>query len=135
MNAVFVDTLYWIASINRQDQWHVRALEIEAGITGRRLVTTEAVLIEVLNYFSGYGADARTEAVGIIHDILNDTQVETVAQTRDAFLAGVELYRARPDKGYSLTNCISMNTMRERGIREVLTHDRHFSQEGFAILL
>ena len=32
-------------------------------------------------------------------------------QTRSSFLAGVELYRARPDKGYSLTDCISMQTM------------------------
>jgi G:T-mismatch repair DNA endonuclease (very short patch repair protein) len=43
--------------------------------------------------------------------------------------------KARPDKGYSLTDCISMETMRAEGIREILTHDNHSTQEGFAILL
>jgi predicted nucleic acid-binding protein len=38
---------------------------------------------------------------------------------------------ARPDKGYSLTDCISMQTMRKEGLTEVLTKDRHFEQEGF----
>lgn len=50
-------------------------------------------------------------------------------------MAGLDLYGARPDKGYSLTDCISMQTMRDRGIVEVLTHDHHFEQEGFVLLL
>ena len=44
------------------------------------------------------------------------------------------LYEARPDKGYSLTDCISMQTMRQEGLSEVLTNDRHFEQEGFRAL-
>jgi uncharacterized protein len=40
----------------------------------------------------------------------------------------------RLDKGYSLKDCISMHTMRQRGISEVLTNDRHFEQEGFRAL-
>jgi predicted nucleic acid-binding protein len=39
------------------------------------------------------------------------------------------------DKGYSLTDCISMNVMRDRGINDVLTQDKQFAQEGFNILL
>jgi len=38
------------------------------------------------------------------------------------------------DKGYSLTDCISMIVMKQRGIIEVLTHDKHFTQENFRIL-
>ena len=55
-------------------------------------------------------------------------------QSRDSFLAGLELYRARPDKGFSLADCISMQTMRREGLTEVLTNDRHFEQEGFRAL-
>lgn len=44
------------------------------------------------------------------------------------------LYGARPDKGYSLTECISMQTMRREGLTEALTNDRHFEQEGFQAL-
>jgi predicted nucleic acid-binding protein len=49
-------------------------------------------------------------------------------------LDGLELYRARPDKAYSLTDCMSMLIMRREGITEILTHDRHFEQEGFRSL-
>ena len=44
------------------------------------------------------------------------------------------LYGARPDKGYSLVDCISMEAMRREGLTEVLTNDRHFEQEGFRTL-
>jgi predicted nucleic acid-binding protein len=47
---------------------------------------------------------------------------------------GLGLYEKRLDKGYSLTDCISMNTMRRLSIDTVLTNDRHFVQEGFRIL-
>ena len=61
--------------------------------------------------------------------------VLVIAQSRESFHSGLELYRARPDKGYSLTDCISMRTMRREGITEVLTNDRHFEQEGLRALL
>ena len=48
---------------------------------------------------------------------------------------GLTLYETRPDKGYSLTDCISMTTMRQESITEVLTHDDHFTREGFGKLL
>ncbi len=47
----------------------------------------------------------------------------------------MSLYESRLDKGYSLTDCISMTVMRERNISDVLTHDNHFRQEGFKILI
>ena len=51
--------------------------------------------------------------------------------TRRSFFAGFSLYQTRPDKGYSLTDCISMQTMRHLALTDVLTNDRHFEQEGF----
>jgi predicted nucleic acid-binding protein len=67
--------------------------------------------------------------------MLENRAVRIVAQTPDSFRAGLELYRARPDKGYSLTDCISMQTMRREGITDVLTNDAHFEQEGFHAVL
>lgn len=32
-------------------------------------------------------------------------------------------------------DCLSMGVMSERGINEVLTHDHHFEQAGFLLLL
>ena len=44
------------------------------------------------------------------------------------------VYGQRLDKGYSLTDCISMIVMEQMGITEVLTYDKHFAQEGFTLL-
>lgn len=46
----------------------------------------------------------------------------------------LKLVRA-PDKQHGLVDCISMNAMSQRDIQEILTNDRHFSQEGFVRLL
>jgi uncharacterized protein len=47
---------------------------------------------------------------------------------------GLELYAKRSDKSYSITDCISMVIMKQLGIQEVLTHDKHFTQERFTII-
>lgn len=135
MNAVFVDTLYWIAITNPKDQWHQKAVEIRENYPVIRLVTTEAVLIELLNYFSSYGSRMRQVAVNIVRAILSSADIEVIPHTNELFLSSLALYEQRLDKGYSMVDCISMTVMRERGLTEVLTHDKHFTQEGFRILL
>jgi len=131
---VFADTIYWVALINPKDQWHSPALSAEALLHDVRLVTTDVILIEVLNFFAEHGEEARFRAVSATEEILTNSDTEVVRHTHESFLAGLALYKARADEGYSLTDCISMNAMRERNITEVLTHDQHFAQEGFTIL-
>ena len=50
-------------------------------------------------------------------------------------MKGLDFYASRADKAYSLVDCISMDTMRQMGLTEVLTNDHHFTQEGFTIEL
>jgi uncharacterized protein len=133
--SIFVDTAYLVARIDRRDQWRSRAIELTNQISGMRLVTTELVLAEVLNYFSSYRAEVRQEVSNIVRSILNGSEIEIIWQTQELFGLGLTLYESRLDKGYSLTDCVSMVVMRQAGIQEILTHDRHFAQEGFTILL
>ena len=135
MNEIFADTNYWIARVNVHDQWYDRVIEVEQTLGAVNLVTTESVLIELLNFFAEYPARIRQTAVAFVYYLLDDLSIEVLPHTRATFLAGLELYEARLDKGYSLTDCISMNVMREREINEILTHDHHFAQEGFTVLL
>jgi predicted nucleic acid-binding protein len=60
--------------------------------------------------------------------------VRVIEQSRSSFLSGLDFYQSRPDKGYSLVDCISMQTMRREGLTDALTNDRHFEQEGFRAL-
>jgi predicted nucleic acid-binding protein len=135
MSVVFADTLYFIAVINPQDQWRDQATNAEAIVRGSRIVTTEAVLLEMLNFTAGYGPNLRKAVASFVRDPLQDNDVDVIPHTGELFLKGLALYESRPDKGYSLTDCISMVVMRELNITEVLTHDRHFIQEGFTLLL
>ena len=124
MRVVFVDALYWVASTNPQDQWHQKALEVETTLSNCTFVTTEAVLTEFLNFFSGYGAVARRKAARIAYGILARADVEVIQQSHSDFLAAIALYEARPDKSYSLTDCHSMNTMRERSTQSRVERDQ-----------
>jgi uncharacterized protein len=79
--------------------------------------------------------DAHQAAVAAsVRDILSSPAIRVVPQSRSSFLAGLDLYAQRPDKRYSLTDCISMQTMRRERLSEALTNDRHFEQEGFRAL-
>jgi predicted nucleic acid-binding protein len=104
-------------------------------LSGASLITTEEVLSEFLTAVSAQAERTRRLACRLVREILTDPAIEVVAQSHESFLAGLELYERRPDKDYSLTDCISMNVMRRKGLREILTNDRHFSQEGFGRLL
>lgn len=134
MKAVFVDTHYLVASINPLDQWHEGALQMEKQLAGIKLVTTEEVLVETLNYFCSLGTHARLKVARVVHRLFERADVEVIPQTETSFLAGIKLFEERPDKGYSMTDCISMNVMREHGLTEVLTNDPHFRQEGYRLL-
>lgn len=131
----FVDSLYFIAILLPKDQWHQAAMRFDTVEGNLVLVTTEDVLIEVLNFFSEYGANLRKNVSSLVREILLDSNFEVVFRDESAFLNALGLYESRLDKGYSLTDCISMNVCRDMEITEILTHDSHFTQEGFKILL
>jgi predicted nucleic acid-binding protein len=67
--------------------------------------------------------------------ILADVEVEIVWIDEALHRKAGELLLARLDKTYSLCDAVSFVLMRERGIIEALTTDRHFEQEGFVRLL
>jgi hypothetical protein len=43
--------------------------------------------------------------------------------------------RARPDKEWGLTDCVSFVVMQQMSITDALTTDDHFRQAGFRVLL
>lgn len=61
--------------------------------------------------------------------------MDTVPLSPDLWRRGWDLYRSRPDKGWSLTDCISFLVMENAGLSDALTGDEHFRQAGFRPLL
>ena len=134
MREAFADTFFWTALANPQDTWHAQAKKLCQSLQGARIVTTDEVLVEFGAQLGIRGPKLRLAAARIIRHLIKDPQVRVIPQSRESFLGGLDLYEARPDKLYSLTDCVSMRTMKDRAIDEALTHDRHFMQEGFRAL-
>lgn len=135
MKRCFADTVYWLALTNRHDQYHTKAVEVSDALGQCRVITTEAVLTEFLNALAETGPHIRAAGIAMVETIQRNPLVTVICQSRRLFNKSLALYKARPDKGYSLTDCTSMVVMRNRRLTEVLTADHHFVQEGFIALL
>ncbi|MEX2261323.1 MAG: hypothetical protein WD696_05195 [Bryobacteraceae bacterium] len=133
MRRVFADAIYWIALL-RKDQWTEAASEARAQFGAIEVVTTEEVLGEVLDFCAELRF-VRGRAAEMVGSVVDDPAVRVIGQSHEGFLEALELYGRRPDKGYSHTDCVSMTEMKRLRIREVLSADRHFQQEGFTTLL
>ena len=99
------------------------------------IFTTDEALTEVLAFFSERGPRLRQLTTATVRSLAADPMIRIVPQSHDSFLTGLALDEGRPDKGDSLTDCISMRVMRQEAITEILTHDNHFTPEGFTKLL
>src|SRR5260370_37702555 len=132
MSSVFADTFYFVALANPRDQAHQKAVQWTLGFHGA-MVTTSWVLTEYGNQMSSLAN--RQEFVDTVRDLRANSQVMIAPPEAKLFEEGLQLYASRPDKEWSLTDCISFVVMQQEGIREALTGDHHFEQAGFAALL
>ena len=129
---VFADAFFYVALINRNDEHHARVMEWSRGCDGE-LVTTQWVLTEVAGAFAE--SQMRRPLKTGFDDLERDPATRIVEVSPEHFARGLALYDARPDKEWSLTDCISFVVMREEGLTEALTGDRHFEQAGLTALL
>src|SRR5262249_685504 len=102
------------------------AVAISRKLAGCHLVTTDDVLTEVLTAFCEAGPRLRQKAAALVRSLHSKPSVTVHPQSRPSFPSPLPLYHARPANGYTLTDCISMETMRAEGIHEIMTHDNHF---------
>jgi len=132
---IFIDSSAWIALLDQRDGFHRRALafqqELVGGIHGR-LVTTDYVLDEAVTYLRQRGP---VHLVDDFRTILTSSEsVQVVWTTPDRFWAAWDALLGRPDKRWSLTDCLSFVTMQALGIRLAFGFDSDFRQAGFQLL-
>jgi predicted nucleic acid-binding protein len=132
MNSVFADSFFFFAILNPADAAHAKAIDF-SNQQNARLVTTTWILTEVADGLARFAS--RRAFKQLVVEFRADAENEIVPATEEAFEQGMELYDARPDKQWSLTDCISFVVMKERGIQDALTGDRHYEQAGFTALL
>ncbi len=99
----------------------------------KKIVTSEMVFTEFLNFFSKFDTLLRQEA-GLTVQRMQFHPNVIIAANNQQFTKALELYLKRPDKGWSLTDCSSFQIMEELELTEALAHNKHFQQAGFITL-
>jgi predicted nucleic acid-binding protein len=128
----FVDTSFVVALVNKNDQYHNQAIELASRFDKRRLITTDAVLLEVGNALA---RNFKPESIQIIEHFIAADEIQIIHLDADLFRRAFELYRSHGDKAWGLVDCISFVVMRELNLTEALTADRHFEQAGLTALI
>lgn len=131
MSALFADTFYFLALLNSRDKGHTHAVRYDAAQPS--LITTAWVLTEVGDALSA--PENRPVFLGLMDLLREAPEVRIISASDNLFERGVELYRQRLDKDWSLTDCLSFVVMADEKTTEALTGDHHFEQAGFRALL
>jgi predicted nucleic acid-binding protein len=131
VSAVFADTSFYLALLRVDDPMHPHALTESR--TTRSIITTEFVLLELGNACAR--AADHADFLALVAGFRASPRVTIVPLGSQLLDRGMQLMGERQDKDWSLTDCISFVVMKERGIHDALTADRHFEQAGFAALL
>jgi predicted nucleic acid-binding protein len=127
---VFVDTSGLYAVFDKDDDNHSRARAAWAEWLheGAAFLTNNYVLLEttaLLQHRIGVAA------VRALHeDVMPLLQVDWVSAEQHR--AGVEAVLTAARKKLSLVDCVSFQTMRNRGVRTAFCFDAHFREQGFA---
>jgi predicted nucleic acid-binding protein len=132
MTPVVANTYYFLGLVNRRDKAHQKCVAFSQS-SDRPVVTTTWVLLELGDALRrGHN---RAVFLALLEDIANDPDTTVIPAEQTLFERALELYHARPDKEWSLTDRTSFVVMQEQGLTDALTSDRHFEQAGFAALV
>jgi uncharacterized protein len=133
--AVFVDSAFLYALVDRRDSAHRPAVECLRSLVldQRPLISTDYVLAEAFTL-------AKSRAGSLAALRLMDRLEATVLVGMewigpDRFAAAKAFFRKHSDHEYSFTDCTSFIVMRELNLTEALTTDSHFVEAGFLALL
>jgi len=132
MRTVFADSFYFFALLNDRDLAHERAVAFPQSYRGR-MVTTGWILIELGDGLANLAN--RPAFLATLDTLRADPNITVIGCGDELLEAGINLFRQRPDKYWSLTDCLSFVVMQKEGIAEALTGDKHFEQAGFVALL
>ena len=133
MTPWFADTFYFLALRNPKGLAHAKAMAFARLQGPRTLVTTSWVLTEVGDALADPGN--RLGFIDLLTLLRSNPQAFVVLYDEALFGKGIQLYQNRPDKAWSLTDCVSFVVMQELGVSEALPGDHHFEQAGFVALL
>ena len=125
MKPLFADASFYIALLNQGDELFPLAKPYAAD------VTTEFVIIEVANFFARF--QYRQKSVELYSRLIQSASTRIFPASSDLFSKGFELYKARSDKDWSLTDCCSFVVMEELKLEEALPAISTLSRQASSV--
>ena len=137
MNEIFADTSGWGHLFDATQARHLAAANIyhEARQQKRMFVTTNYILTELVALMLTPLHLPHQTIVACIDGLKASSSLRIVQIDANIDAQAWRLFKERPDKAWSLVDCASFVVMRQLGIADALTTDRHFEQAGFVQLL
>lgn len=135
MKPVFIDTAGWACLLDRREARHGEAarLMVECGQMRRPLVTTDYVVDETATLLIARRAGG---LLGEFFELIERSAALTLTPVGPGrFREACGYLLKHRDQGYSFTDLTSFIVMRELGMTDALTEDRHFEKAGFRRLL
>jgi len=130
---VLLDTSGLLCYIHHNELQHQEAVQFLSS-TNKKFLTHSYVLAELIA-LALIRRFPRPAVLAFVMDLLDNPDIETVWVDEQLHREAMKLLMERQDKTYSLCDAVSFVLMRQRGMIEALTTDRHFEQEGFVKLL
>jgi predicted nucleic acid-binding protein len=130
---VLLDTSGLLCFLHQDEAQHKTAVGLISNYNGRFIthnyVLAELIALAIVRRFP------RSTVLMYSLELMENPNVEMVWVDEALHREAMDLLLVRQDKTYSLCDAISFVLMRKKGIREALTTDKHFEQEGFTRLL
>jgi predicted nucleic acid-binding protein len=137
MPELFADTSGWGNLVDPTQPFHALAANIYRAVRphGRKVVTTNYILAELVALLTSPLRIPRSTIIAFIDGLRSSPYIEVIHADQSLEDEAWRLLKARPDKEWSLVDCVSFVVMTRRGILEALATDHHFEQAGFIRLL
>lgn len=132
MTEVFIDTSALFALLVKEDRFHFQARQQAAAFQrdAMRWVTSSAVVVETVTLLqSRVGLEVVREFRGGIEPMLVVVWIGP-----DIYQSALSSLLAAEQRSVSLTDWISFELARKRGIRRVFTFDGDFARQGFELV-
>lgn len=131
MTPAFIDTEAWFALADARSATHEKTAEAISRHSDA-LLTTSFVFAELIALIVSRKGHQLAARIG--ERIRTNPHVLLVHPDDRQLARAWQRFVERPDKTYSLTDCLSFVIIEEMKVDVVISNDRHFRQEGFTVL-
>lgn len=127
---VLVDADFFIGLYLDTDPHHKKCLALSPSITDE-LVISYDVIDETFTKLTYIGN--KEIALHFVND-LKKKNIVIIFTTLQLFNLALKIFLLQSSKHVSLTDCMNMAIMKEKGIKKVLSFDKIYEQNGFELI-